>query len=62
MDSRAIFKRLMSIIDFVKQLIKHKLENGISISIDLPSFYTAPKQERQNENQRRRTTSARKSR
>ncbi len=36
----------MGIIEFIKQLIKHKLENGISISIDLPSFYTAPKQER----------------
>ena len=37
----------MSILDTVKQLIKHKLENGISISLDLPSFYTVPEKERQ---------------
>lgn len=35
----------MSIINLIKQLIKRKLENGWSISIDLPSGYTVPKQE-----------------
>lgn len=41
-----VFKHLMGIIDFVKKLIKHKLENGWSISIDLPSGYTVPEEER----------------
>lgn len=44
----------MGIIEFVKQLIKHKLENGISISIDLPSFYTVPEQERQTCNSKKK--------
>lgn len=34
----------MSIMDLVKQLIKRKLENGISVSIELPSWYTAPEE------------------
>jgi hypothetical protein len=33
----------MNFIGLIKSLIKRKLENGVSISIDLPSFYTAPK-------------------
>lgn len=52
----------MSILDVIKQLIKRKLENGWSISIDLPSFYTVPAQERTNETQRRSRRSIRKGR
>lgn len=38
----------MSIINLIKQLIKRKLENGWSISLDLPSGYTVPEEERTN--------------
>lgn len=38
----------MGIVDLIKQLIKHKLENGWSISINLPSGYTVPQEERTN--------------
>ena len=43
----------MSLLGFVKQLIKKKLEHGISISIDLPSGYTVPSKRGRNENKRR---------
>lgn len=29
----------MNLLNLIKQLVKRKLENGISFSIDLPSFY-----------------------
>lgn len=48
----------MWVVEFIKQLIKRKLENGWSISIDLPTGYTVPKGERTNGNQRTSVRSA----
>lgn len=37
---------MKAILRILKKIIKHKLENGWSISIDLPTGYTVPEEDK----------------